>query len=70
MTVQVALPADPPSAESSYDLLVREYGIYDDALLHAVKLLLAREVQQRSALLAKHRPAQAATGFWARIFNF
>jgi hypothetical protein len=62
--------ADPAFAESSYDHLVREYGIYDDALLHAVKLLLAREVQQRSALRARPRPAQVAVGFWARIFNF
>jgi hypothetical protein len=63
---------NPALAESSFDHLVREYGIYDDALLHAVKLLLAHEVHHRtaSALPRNRRPAQAAPGFWARLVNF
>jgi hypothetical protein len=64
--------ANPALAESSFDHLVREYGIYDDALLHAVKFLLAHEVHHRtaSALPRQRRPAQAAPGFWARLVNF
>jgi hypothetical protein len=62
--------ANPALAESSFDHLVREYGIYDDALLHAVRLLLAHEVHHRTASAEPRRPAQAGPGFWARLVNF